>query len=263
MKRTGLTLALIALVVSTAWAKINVVSGLVQETALQAGGIYRGTVEIKNSGDTVDDVIVYQTDYRFTSDGRNYYGDPAENPRSNAAWLTFSPRQLTIQPGATGTVYYTVTVPHDTALSGTYWSMLMVEEAPKSRSEQKQNGIFVQMKMRYGVQIISHLGTSGHRDIEFLDARLLQEQDKQVFQLDVRNAGNRSFRPDIQTQVFGTNGDRVVTMKGESKRLLPETSARFQFDLSELTPDDYEALVIVDCGDADVFGARYSLILEP
>jgi hypothetical protein len=263
MKRTGLTLALIALVVSTAWARINVVSGLVQETSLQAGETYRGSIEIKNSGDTVEDVIVYQTDYRFTFDGQNHYGDPAENPRSNAAWLTFSPRQLTIQPGATGTVYYTITVPNDAALSGTYWSMLMVEEAPTSRSEQKENGIFVQMKMRYGVQIITHMGTSGRRDVEFLDARLLQEQDKQVFQLDVRNAGDRSFRPDIQTQIFGTDGDRVVTLQSESKRLLPETSARYRFDLSKLNPDDYEALVIVDCGDADVFGARYSLIMEP
>jgi hypothetical protein len=41
--------------------------------------------------------------------------------------MYFSPKQTTVQPGERVNVDYEVTVPQDSGLTGTYWSMMMVE----------------------------------------------------------------------------------------------------------------------------------------
>lgn len=197
MRSNPLTTAVIALLLwsipGAAGAAIAVLGGLSQEKTVEVGKTYPGTIRVRNLGDAPQTVRIYQTDYRFYSDGRNVYGEPGKDARSNANWITLSPTLLTIPPKEEAAVNYRIAVPADTSLRGSYWSMVMVEGTgdagpiPVAAVSGKAR-IAVRQVVRYGVQMVTDIGDTGTRSLK-LNARLVRADGKRLLQVDVANTG--------------------------------------------------------------------------
>jgi hypothetical protein len=265
--RTGLTLAslfIYLLLPCVSMAGVSVTSGLTYEKETQPGGTYRGTIQLRNNGDMPQEVKIYQTDYLFFSDGRNIYGEPGKDPRSNADWITFSPHRFTIPPKGTSQVNYTLEVPDDKSLTGTYWSMLMVEgissSSPEaSRPKKDTIKVGISQVTRYGAQIRTQIGDTGARELKFVKTRLLKEDKKRILQLDIENIGERLLRPDLWVDLYDEKGKSIGKFKGGKLGVYPATSVRFKIDLSQVPKGTYKAMIVADCGDDDLFGATYTL----
>jgi len=256
------------LMASAAEAGVSIVGGLTHQKQATPGEVYKGSILIENihSGEPVE-VKIYQTDYHFRFDGTNDYGPPGELERSNANWIRFSPHRPIIAPNDVSTVNYTVRVPDDPNLVGTYWSMIMVEGVPKSsrESSQAENAkpqVTITQIMRYGIQVITHIGETGERKIEFLQTKLLRESDKRVLQVDIENTGERWLRLSLWTELYDESGSYTGKFEARGKRTYPGTSARFKVDLSDVPEGEYKALVVADGGGDDIFGAHYSFKFE-
>jgi hypothetical protein len=165
-------------------------------------------------------------------------------------------------------VNFVLNIPPDPEkkMLGTYWSMLMIEGIPKGSAEsslpQKDNKaqMGIMQTIRYGVQIASHIAGTGVRNIKFLDVKLVgQEKDKRVLQVDIENNGDIGMRPEIYVELFDEKGMTRGKFPGSKYRLYPGTSVRQAIDLSSVPPGTYKALVVVDAGGDDVFGAQYTL----
>ncbi len=247
-------------------AAVSVVGGLSHERALEIGKTYQGTIFIKNHGDAPEEVRVYQTDYLFFFDGRNLYGEPGETVRSNALWITFSPRRLRVPAKGRSAVNYTIRVPDDESLTGTYWSMMMVEGMgkPPEAVEEEKGKIKLGMRqvMRYGIQMVTHIGDTGVRELKFLKTKLLKEEKERILQVDIENIGERWLRPFLWAELYDEEGTYIGRFEGGRLRIYPGTSVRFKVDLSEVPKGIYKALVVADCGGDDVFGATYTLRFE-
>jgi hypothetical protein len=241
-----------------------VIGSLTLEREARAGETYQGSVVMTNNEDTPQDVIIYQTDYLFASDGSNQYGKPGTHTRSNANWITFSPRQLQVPPHQSSQVSYVVHVPVDSALTGTYWSMIMVEEVPPplpdSMLQLARNVAAVRQVMRYGVQCVTHIGESGATKVTVTGARLEElENHKRELQVDVENTGERWIVPAAWMELYDTEGRYVGRFETSKKRIFPGTSVRFHIELDGTFSGRYKALVVLDNGDQSVFGAKYNL----
>jgi hypothetical protein len=252
------------LMASASDAGVSIVGGLTHQKQASAGETYIGSILIKNPDDEPQEVKIYQTDYFFRFDGTNAYGTPGKLERSNADWLSFSPRQLTIPPKGTATVNYTVKVPNDPNLVGTYWSMLMVEGIPKgspesSQPEKDKTKVGITQIMRYAVQMITHIGDSGQRQLKFLETKLLRENEKRFLQVDIENVGQRWLRPFLWAELYDQNGRYIGRFEGKQKRIYPGTSVRYVVDLTGVPEGAYKALVVADSGGDYIFGANYTL----
>jgi hypothetical protein len=230
--------------------------------------VYDGTIVVKNDSESEQEVKVYQRDYFFTSDGKNLYGDPGNLPRSNARWITFAPTSIMLPPKATANVAYTVTVPRDSAgkpLTGSYWSMLMVEcippGSPESSIRRKDSTTLgILQNIRYAIQIASHLANTGSKMVRFKDVKLTKgEGDGRILQVDIENSGDLYVRPDVTVELFGTDGKSHGKIPGTKFRMYPGTSVRHLIPLGEIPPGTYKTLIVVDAGGQDVFGAQYTL----
>lgn len=267
MRRT-LTLAiLMILTAGTADAGLAVVGGLSQIAAGQPGQEIEHEIVLRNSDDTDVLVRIYPTDYAFFADGRSVYGEPGTMKRSNARWFTLSAEWITVPARSEAAVYYRGRLPAGEALSGTYWSILMVEplgppETQEVRDQMGRPGIAVSTQVRYGVQIITDVGDTGAPDLRFLDRRLLGDNGNTVLQLDVENAGDKWVYPYTWVELYDETGGFVGRFEGSQKRIFPGCSVRHKFDLSEVAGGKYTALVIIDNKDEFVFGAQYSLDIE-
>jgi len=266
----------------SARAGVSVIGGLSHKKEAEIGETYKGLILIRNTGDEPQEVKVYQNDYLFFFDGRNAFGEPGKDPRSNASWLIFNPHRLIIPPNGTATVNYTVKVPdgpnlpddpnlvddpnrpNDPNLVGTYWSMLMVEGIPEtspesSEAEKDKIKMGITQVVRYAIQMVTHIGDTGERKLKFLETKLLKETEKRTLQVDIENIGERYLAHFLWAELYDEQGRYIG--KFEERRLgtFPGTSVRYRIDLSEVPKGTYKALIVADCGGDYIFGANYTL----
>jgi hypothetical protein len=174
---------------------------------------------------------------------------------------------IEVPPGGVADVSYTIKVPEDEALVGTYWSILMVEVVAPQPLDLAAVGadklsLGINQIVRYAVQVVTHIGESGDRRLNFLDTRLLRDAQARILQLDIENTGSRWLRPTVSAELYSDEGRLAHSFEGETLRVYPGTSVRYRLDLSDAKPGKYKAVVIADCGGDDVFGATYSVVFH-
>jgi hypothetical protein len=250
-------------------AGVSIVGELTREKSSKIGEAYSGIIFVRNTSETPQGVKIYQTDYLFFQDGNNIYGEPGKDPRSNAKWITFTPNFLTIPPKEKAEIQYTIKIPEDKTLMGTYWSMFMVEGVANSPLESEvvpptKDEIKASVKtlLRYGIQMITNIGDTGVRKLKFMEIKVMTEKDKVDLQIGIENIGERGSRPSLYTELYDDKGNYIGKFSGGQLRIYPGTSAKFSVDMSQVPKGKYKAMIIVDCGGDDLFGMPYDLVLE-
>jgi hypothetical protein len=259
--RTLLYFAGILVCCSAAWAKITIGTLSVEREALP-NETYEGTIIVTNDGDEAARVSIYQTDYLCFSDGSNQYGEPGKMPRSNAPWISYNPRQTEVPPHQQSAVSYVVKVPENPALNGTYWSILMVEELqdPRDMPIPEPDRQTVRQVLRYGVQCITHIRDTGQPKVQFLGTKLVPVDPQLTeLQVDVENTGERWIVPTPYVELFDMAGHPAGRFESQKKRIFPGASVRFQISLGATPGGKYKALIVLDNGDQQLFGAKYDL----
>ena len=267
MKKTLCILLLSFMLTDFSFAGVSVLGGLTQENSLRPGEKFEGEITLQNTGEDSWLVEIYKKDYLFYANGANIYGEPGSADRSNATWLSVSPNRLTIPPNGKASVFYRIQVPENPDLSGTYWSMVMIEPASKTGQQNLQDKdgkvkVGVKTVVRYGIQIVTNIGDSGSRRISFVDKKIIKSDQKKILQLDLENVGDRWLSPVVWVELYDGYGNKIGRFESAKKRIYPECSVRHQVDLSQVPQGNYKALVVVDNGDEHVFGAQYDLGLQ-
>ncbi len=250
-----------------ATAGVSIPSGLTYETIAEPGKVYQSIIRLRNSEKQPQEVKLYQTDYLFSSDGTSTYGDPGKAPRSNAGWIMFNPHRLVLPPGGTAAVNYTVRVPGDPGLIGTYWSMLMVEShspagSKISNPKEEKNKVSLAQILRYGVQMITQIGDTGISDLRFTRPKVSKTDGRRILQVNMENTGERWLRPSLWAMLYDDMGNEAGKFPGKGARLFPGTSTLCRIDLSRVQPGTYKALVVADCGEDRLFGVNYTLHIK-
>lgn len=247
-------------------AGVKLESELTQQKLAQPGEHYRGTLVLRNTGTTTAEAKVYQTDYSFASDGSNAYGAPGRLPRSNATWISLSRELVQIPPNGVERLEFEVKVPANKGLSGTFWSMVMVEPIAEASAEAAEplpeRTTRLTQVVRYGVQIVTHLGTAAEAGLVFTNPQIIKENGQRLFAIDVENNGQRWLSPGLSLELYNQSGTPVGKFQGPAKRLYPDTSARFQMDLGKVPNGKYLGLVVADGTGDNLFGANVELEIE-
>lgn len=228
-----------------------------------AGDTYRGSIAIRNPGPDIAQVKLYQTDYLFSADGKNAFDAPGSMERSNAAWLRLNREQVSISPHSVGSVDYEVRVPPEAGLSGTYWSVVMVQELPAAEAAGAAHGnVRLGQTLRHAIQIITEVGESGRGEIAFLNARVVGEGAERTLDIDLANTGERWLRTDIWLELHDTRGHIVGRFSAPRRRTFPGTSVRNRIELGAAPAGKYLGLLVADGGRNDLFGMQIELDLR-
>jgi hypothetical protein len=227
------------------------------------GDVYRGSIAIRNTGPDVMQVKLYQTDYRFAADGSNDFGAPATQARSNAAWIRLNREQLTVGPMGVASVDYEVRVPAEASLTGTYWSVVMVQELPAAEaSGSSRGGVRLSQTVRHAIQLITEIGDAARSDLMFRNARLVEHQGMRELEVDLENTGERWLRTDLWIELHDAQGRFAGRFTARRCRTFPGTSVRNRIALAQLPDGKYLALLVADGGRNDLFGTQLELDLR-
>jgi len=243
-------------------AGIVVVNGLTHLYEVVPGEVYRGVIELQNTKEKDQPVKLYQQDFHFNFKGEAFYEEPGSLGRSNAAWISVSPKYLILKGKEKTKISFEIKVPVGVPLTGTYWSVIMVEgEAPIDK-DHLNKGLTIQTQLRYAVQIATTLGKSGERNLTFLDVNPVKEEGKWQLAVDIENQGDVLFKPAVTVELFDELGNQAGVFTAANRKLYPKTSSRFLLPLDGVKPGTYQVLILADCGEEDVFGINHTVDLK-
>jgi hypothetical protein len=262
----------LALILGTAgglrsFATVSVAGPLAYDYVVQIGRTYEGSLEIRNTSDAPASVRIYQTDYLFYTDGTVVYGEAGTVARSNARWITVSPGEARLPAGESATVRYSIKVPDDPALAGSFWSVLMVEPSPEKAStvaagKDASSTVAIQQIVRYAVQISTQVGDTGDLDLRFSQLQLAADLAGRHLLVDAENTGDRWYRATVWAELYDANGGLVGRYDAGASRMYPGTSVRFRCTLAGVKSGSYSALIVADCGGDDVYGVTVNVVLQ-
>jgi hypothetical protein len=243
-------------------AAVSLIGGQTKEFTLAPGARTEGSIELYNGGKDAppQDVRCYQTDQVSKADGSATYGTPGMEARSNAAWITYTPHQLTVAPDEKTSVSFVIQVPNDAALSGSYWSMMMVEPSAPELPMASEGGepgklsVGIRTVVRYAVAIIVHINNTGERNIAFGTRAIAPEGGQLVYSQDINNTGTRDLTLITSMELFTADGAPAGRFLSGRQRVHPGGGIRARIPLAGLAPGHYQALVVTDNGDDFVVG---------
>lgn len=244
-------------------AQISIQGSPVYRQETQSGQTYTGAIVIRNTTGEPQEAKLYPSDYFSSADGTTVYGEPGTMARSNARWVSLSATRIIVPPNQQMSVAFTVAVPAGDSLSGSYWSMIMVEGVPRGAPESsmpgaKQGQLGIITKIRYAAQIITDLRAGAKRDARFeAPNSVIAKDSTRALTVDLRNTGTLAFEPRFKLELYTEDGTHVRTMSGLREMLYPAHSLRQQFILGKLPGGNYRAVITVDTGEGAVFGAQY------
>lgn len=241
---------------------IVVLNGLSHENTAQPGEIYRGTIQIQNTGNVEKSARIYLKDYWFSYTGETKHDEAGTLPRSNGSWITYNPELLTLEGGETKTIDFEVRVPDIDSLKGTYWSVIMVEGITPPDTTKKEMGVTINTAIRYAVQIVTNIGNTGESDMEFVGLELSKEDDTNVLLVAVENVGQRILKPEMNLELFDDSGNSVAVIKSEKRKTFPGTSVTSTLYLKDVKPGNYNGVLVADCGEDRIYGTNLTIELE-
>ena len=261
-------LALVALIAiaavalpASARAQIAVIGSTVEEHDAAPGQRYEGTIVVRNLTNTPQPVRIYQTDYRFYSDGTSRFDSAGSQVRSNASWVRPSVSSVTIPPATDVNVTYVVTVPPIDSLRGTYWSAVMIEGAPTAPPAAGAHEIGLGAVVRYAVQLATQLPTAGSRRVRLArNAFGPDTAGTRTLAMTVENTGERAYRPALWVELYDATGAQRARIQQQRGLLYPGSSLLQRFTFPTLPAGSYKAVVFADTGDETVSAAQYTLV---
>lgn len=244
----------------TSEATIVVLNGLSHENQANRGESYRGNIQIQNVSSNIRSVSIYQRDYWFSYTGESKHDEGGTLERSNAAWINYNPNLVNLAPNEIATISFEVNVPN-TSLTGTYWSVLMVEGITPPDTTKQKGSVTINTAIRYAVQIVTTIGETGTNDISFLGLEMGKQEETPFLYIALENTGERLLRPELAVELFDEAGTSTGVIRADQRKTFPGTSIMIGIPLAGIKTGKYTGVLVADCGNDRVFGTTVSLEL--
>lgn len=243
--------------INSSFASIVILNGLTHENTALPGETYRTQIEIQNVAEVEKSVKIYLKDYWYNHKGESRHDDPGTLERSSGEWISFQSDLILLAPQEKSLINVEIKVPEGENIEGTFWSVLMVEGVvPPDTS--RSAGVSITTALRYAIQMITNIGNSGERNLNFAGLQLGKVGEYSVVQVVLENVGERLLKPQMSIELFDNNGNSVGTLVADQRKTLPGTSVLVNLKLEGIKPGTYTGVLVADCGGDNIFGTNVS-----
>lgn len=231
-----------------------------------AGSTIAGRITVNNRGREARNVRAYLTDYQQSRSGGSY--PPASTlARSSAEWMTITPGEQRIDPGASGIFAYEMHIPATDLPIGTFWNVIMIEgsdqsqAAPPDAADQPAVPAFsITPRFRTAVRVDTQVGPVDTDGIAFINRHVVDTGAGIELEVLLANTGNSRLPVKLWLEQFGS--DQSNNRLGEPQEVLiyPGGERRVRLPLASSIKNGEETLIVADVGGT-MLGALYKLQL--
>ena len=260
MKKLSIFFFLIAVNIQLS-ASIMVLNGLTHIHTTSAGSQIKGKILVKNQSAKESRILLYTQDLMVSCGQNVEYTDINKHNRSLGNWLKTNIDEKILSPNEEYTIHYTINIPQENVEKGTYWSVLMVEGADPIK-EETNNGMQVNSKVRYAIQVLADIGGFESPKLSFEDVKY-DGKDKvnKTIKITMKNEGAFSAKTKISLEIFSDKGEKIKTLEAIQKRIYPNLCNDFEIELKGIPKGKYEGIIVADNGK-DMFGSNITLDVD-
>lgn len=253
--------SLCACMLTTTLTEALMVSELAHQDKLAPGESKQIKITLFNDKDQTEIVDLKLCDYSCNSQGQHFYETCEPQARSNKNWITLSSDRISLNPGDKTNVHYTVNVPRDEALKGSYWSVLLIEPTEADPPEkQSAEGYHLFVKIRFAYHIVTDV-SEGIRKLKVVQKEIQEVNGNKYLGIDIANTGEVFQNPLLTLKLYNKEGDLKNTLKAQSERLYPGNSQRYLLNIQDVPSNRYTAFMLLDNGDQHMFGDSFELTI--
>jgi hypothetical protein len=241
------------------------------EFMISPGETITASFQVTNQSGRHQVLRIYSGDWvRIPDDITTYEFSTAsgEEPRSFTDWMTFSPDQMELEPDESRDVFFEIHFPDDTALEGSYWGVIFVEEVPVIEPEgddAEDNAMHVGIRtiFRYAVKIYATVDGTEICEGSFTDLLINMVNGSFEIKAIFNNSGNIYYRPEVWLEIHNSAGALVYQQDHIQQTVLPESTREYVFEVTDadLTPGDYLVIVLADYGGPTIVAAQATMRL--
>lgn len=235
------------------------VSGLTYLNTFKPGESAQVRISLISDRDTPEMVDFKLCDYWCNSDGQHFFEENGKQLRSNAQWIKLGSHREIVNPKETRDFYFTINVPQDNTLKGSYWSVLLIEPSDALQTlNDSENGFQLHVKIRYAFHIVSNVG-QGTPTLKILNKGIREINGKNYFVAGVANTGDWFLNPKMTVKLLDKKGKLEKSIETQTDRLYPGSSVCYQADADGISEGKYTAFLLLDNGDGRLFGDTFEI----
>src|SRR3954471_950239 len=208
------------------------------------GAARNGAVIVSNSGNAAGTVKLFAADATTgRTTGTVYLTDA--RPKSAGAWVTLASKSVSLRPGTSKRVTFTVRVPTGQK-TGQWVAGIVAEASSRVAGKKSSQKASVQIKIRNQTIVGVQTNVPGTAVSTFEIGKVTTGGQRGFQQLitHMANTGNQLVHPTGRVTVLKSNGDLVQTLPFAMDTFLPQTAIDFPLLLKKaLPPGDYKANV--------------------
>ena len=221
----------------------------------------QGVIRVKNQGSKDSRILVYGQDITGECGKAITYAPPASHPRSLGPALKTNVDERNITPEEEYELRYTIELTKLHSEPGTYWEVLMVEVAEPIREEARE-GVQVNSKIRYAIQVIVHVGAVESPQLSYENVEFTKvDKQHNLLKVSLKNKSLFGTRASMILEVYDVVGKKVKATEPSNRMLYPGYCSTFEIPLDDLPKGKYDCVIIADT-QKDLFGSNVSLQIE-
>jgi hypothetical protein len=209
---------------------------------LEPGDELLNNALVINESDLPVRLQVYAAEAKTAINGGTAFGHRNENSNSVAGWITLDIREVSLQPGETQIVPFTISVPLD-ASPGDHVAGLLVERISTGNETDtgatgEEPPFAVEVVQRVGVAVVIDVPGDRVAQLGITDLRLGQQHDQgAVFEVAVHNTGNAMVNGHGTLNVTDPSGNELAEIPFDMDTVLAGDTTFFNIDHPVLLTD--------------------------
>lgn len=195
---------------------------------LTPGESTKDGVQIFNNTEEKKTIAVYATDAIVSSGGAFACAQAADEVKDVGNWIKLSKSNVTLAPGKSEIVPFTLTLPGDTE-PGEHNGCIAIQEAD-AESANVGNGIA--LSFRSAIRVAITVPGEIKKELTIRDVSLIGKSEKLIGRIALKNNGNVSLDATVDTQLVGLFGSIKQTISG-TYSALPKTVTELNFEYEQ------------------------------
>ena len=264
MKKTSILLLLLLFHIAfNSFSGVTILNGLTHVHSGDAGSVISGKIKIRNDSFKETRIVIYKQDLLLSCDKSAIfeYRDINTNPHSLGNWLKINVDEKILAPNEEYDLNYIINVPKNFNQNGSYWTVLMIENAEPIK-EQNSQMFQVGSKVRYAVQLIAEIGNYESPPLQFENVEYKKGINAANYiQVKLKNTGNYSTQTQVNLEIYDSKGDKIKAFQGTLRRIYPNLCNVFELEINGLSKGSYDGVIIADNGK-DLYGSNVSIKID-
>ena len=263
MKSTILFITVLLFSISSAYSGVLIRNGLLHKFSGSDGSRMYGEVILVNTSSTEERISFHLNEAMFSCEQQRYFTSDTTHTRSSLAWFEGNLVDRVLAPKEKFIYKFSINIPQDQTLQGSYWSMLMVQVEKPFAQSQVGNALALSNQVRYAIALLTDVNPSKENiQIDFTDVKVetLGNNQKQIA-INIQNEDKYIEEVKLLLEVYDAEGNNVLKKETVTGFLFPSFCKHFTIDISELPKGNYECLLVAESRE-EYIGTNINLSID-